>query len=107
MTDEEMRRMALPPLLIGPFSEFRVILDGRVIPRLTAIKDGDKISLMVDHRFAASFSEDDARSAAWLIAQALAIGAGYPHLGAETKDQPFAPIGCDVSISPSGDIEFE
>lgn len=105
MTD--FHKMALPTLLVGPFSESRVIVDGRVIPRLTGIKDGDKVSLMVDRRFAASFSEDDARSAAWLIAQALAIGAGYPHLGAENKDQPFAPIGCEVSIAPDGGVEFE
>ncbi len=79
--------------LIGPFEEYRVMVQGRVIPKLTAYKDGDKVGLVVDQRFSASFSEDQAWQVAWLLANALAIGAGYPHLGAESKDQPFAPLG--------------
>ena len=89
-----------PDLLIGPFQEWRVQVDGRLIPRLTGFKDGDKIGLVVDGRFSASFSVDDAYQAAWLIAQALAIGEGYPHLGAETKGRPFAPIACGLSSLP-------
>lgn len=82
-----------PELLVGPFEQWRVQVDGRIIPRLTGHKDGDKVALIVDGRFSASFSQDDAYQAAWLIAQALAIGEGYPHLGAEEKRRPFAPIG--------------
>lgn len=85
-----------PPLLIGPFQEWRVQVEGRIIPRLTGFHDGDKIALVVDHRFSASFSEADARQAAWLIAQALAIGEGYPSLGAATKQRPFAPLGSEI-----------
>lgn len=86
-----------PELLIGPFSEWRVQVDGRIIPRLTGFHDGDKIALVLDNRWSASFAKDDAYQAAWLIANALAIGEGYAHMGADNKDMPFAPIGCAVT----------
>lgn len=86
-----------PDLLVGPFQQWRVQVDGRIIPRLTGFKDGDKIALVVDGRFSASFAEDDAHQAAWLIAQALAIGEGYPHLGSDEKRRPFAPMGCEIA----------
>lgn len=87
-------------LLVGPFETYRVKVDGRIIPKLTGRDEGDRISLMVDGRFGASFSKADAHQAAWLIAQALAIGEGYSHLGAETKDRPFAPVAFELG-SPS------
>jgi hypothetical protein len=90
-----------PDLLVGPFEEWRVQVEGRIIPRLTGYHDGDKIALVVDHRFSSSFEPDAAYSAAWLIAQAMAIAEGYPFLGAETKQQPFAPMG--ISIGPELD----
>lgn len=80
----------VPDLLIGPFEEYRVVVDGRVVPRLTGHYEGDKIALVLDGRFSHAFAKEDARSAAWLIANALAIGEGYSHLGAESKEQPFA-----------------
>ena len=83
--------------LIGPFQEWRVQIEGRIIPRLTAFREGDRIVLVVDGRFSHSFAAEDAYSAAWLIANALAVGAGYSHLGAESKDKPFAPIGMGIT----------
>lgn len=85
-------------LLVGPIERYAVQVDGRIIPRLTGRPDGDRIMLIVDGRFSASFMPDDATQAAWLIAQALAIGAGYSHLGAETKDQCFAPMGMQINL---------
>ena len=110
MTDQDQTPdnvVALPPptkppdLLVGPFQQWCVQIDGRIIPRLTGYRDGEKIALVVDGRFSASFAEDDARQAAWLIAQALAIGEGYSHLGADRKGHPFAPIG--HKLGPSND----
>ncbi len=60
---------------------------------MTGFHDGDKIALVVDHRFSASFAKEDVYQAAWLIAQAMAIGEGYSHLGAPNKERPFAPVG--------------
>jgi hypothetical protein len=95
----EMPQASQPPdLLVGPFEQWRVQVDGRIIPRLTGFREGDKIALVVDGRFSASFAEADARQAAWLIAQALAIGEGYSHLGADTKGRPFAPIGAEIKL---------
>ncbi len=88
-----------PDLLLGPFDYFQVIVGGRAIPRLTGRKEGDQIALIVDGRFSASFPEKLAHDAAWLIAQALAIGEGYTHLGAENKEAPFAPRA--MQINPS------
>lgn len=76
-------------------------VDGRIIPRLTGYREGDKIVLVVDDRFSASFSEDDARQAAWLIAQAMAVSEGYPHMGATSKEQPFAPQGMQIGGEPT------
>jgi len=81
-----------PALLVGPFQSYKVVVEGRVIPKLTGHPHEDgTVSLVLDGRFAGQFSEDDARSVAWLIANALAIGEGYPSMNAESKDHPFAP----------------
>lgn len=89
-----------PEWLQGPYQpEFRIILDGREIPRLTGYRDSsDGLTwLCVDRRFVQPFTTDeDARCAAVLIAQAMAIGAGYSHYGSETKDKPFAPITAEM-----------
>ena len=92
----QMPPVERPELLVGPFEEWRVQVDGRIIPRLTGYHDGDRIALVVDGRFGASFSKDDAYHAAWLIAQALAVGEGYSHLGAASKEKPFAPRGMQL-----------
>lgn len=82
-----------PELLCGPFEEYRVIVDGRRMPLLTGYKDGDNFWLVVDNRFACGpFDEASAHQAARLAGQCMAICKGYPHLGADTKDQPFAPV---------------
>ena len=80
-----------------------VEIEGRIIPRLTAIRVGDgSIGLVVDGRFGATFpNEGIADQAAWLIAQALAVGAGYSSLGAETKDRPFAPRSMKIDAKPN------
>lgn len=100
MTVVRMEPPKQPDLLVGPFQEWRVQVDGRIIPRLTGFRDGDKIALVVDRRFSASFLEDDARQAAWLIAQAMAIGEGYSYLGAPNKERPFATMGVGLDSLP-------
>ena len=88
-----------PELLVGPFTSYSVKVDGRIIPRLTGWKEGDLVWLCVDGRFGQPFPKDYALGAATLIAQALAIGAGYSHLGALNKDAPFAPLGFAIDQS--------
>ena len=101
MSDEnvvEFPRETPPSLLVGPFQEWRVIVQGRAIPKLTGYKHEDgRVSLTVDHRFGADFpNEEVAAQAAWLIGQAMAIGAGYSNLEADSRDMPFAPRSMQV-----------
>lgn len=80
-------------MLIGPFEEWRVVLDGKGIPLLTGNKlPNGRVWLMLDNRFGGEFSEEDAWQVAHLVANALAIGQGYPSYMATTKDRPFAPF---------------
>lgn len=81
-----------PRSIIGPpASGNHVIVDARVIPRMTATETADGIEIVLDRRFAIVVSRDDAYPVAWMIAQALAIGQGYSSVRAESRDQPFAP----------------
>lgn len=77
--------------LVGPFEEYRVVIEGRKIPRLTGRRTDEGVNLIVDGRFCVLVPDDIAQSVAWLVAQALAVGSGYSYLGAEIKDQCFAP----------------
>lgn len=88
----EFPSQATPEFIFGPFTENRVVIDGRNIPKLSGRKIGDdQVELVVDGRFSATFKTESAYQAAWLIANAMAIGAGYPSMNADSKDQPFAP----------------
>lgn len=95
-----------PELLSGPFECYHVLVQGRVVPRLTGRqhKNGT-VSLTVDGRFGATFSgEADAAQAAFLIAQASAVSAGYVHFAADTKDHPFAPISMGITNGPASAV---
>jgi len=86
-----------PDFLVGPLGSYHVVVDGRVMPLLSGFREGDKYWLVVDRRFACGpFGEEEARQAARLAGQAMAVTAGYPHLGAESKQHPFAPIGSAI-----------
>lgn len=95
-------------LLNGPYEYWQVVVSGRAIPRLAGrrIADGG-INLIVDDRFMGGpFYGETANQAAYLIAQALAIGAEYSNLEADAKGMPFASIlRClgDMPETPNGD----
>lgn len=81
-----------PEFVVGPFTESRVVIEGRNIPYLTAKKVGeDRVELIVDRRWSATFATADAYQVAWLMANAMAVASGYPWLGADSKQMPFAP----------------
>lgn len=67
-----------------------VVIDGRAIPHLTMVEQADSIDLILDGRFCIDVPKDRAQQVAWFVANALAIGQGYSHMGAETKGMPFA-----------------
>lgn len=71
MTIEQFPILPKREMLIGPFEDYRVVLDGKVIPLLTGRKQPNgRVWLELDHRFAGEFSEDDAWQVAHLVANA-------------------------------------
>ena len=95
MTDDNVTQLHPDPIesLKGiPRDGWTVVVEGREIPRLV-LRDhgGDHVSFTLDGRFGLDVPRDLAHPVASFVANAMAIGAGYPWLGAETKDRPFAP----------------
>jgi hypothetical protein len=70
-----------------------VIVEGREIPLLKAYEkpDSDEVVIVLDGRFSLDTNKKEMQQWLWLMANAIAIGQGYSHVGAESKDQPFAP----------------
>lgn len=91
-------RDGAPEFMIGPFTENRVVIDGRLIPKMTAWREGDKIWICLDNRLSTHFPSEWGWNAAWLAATAMAIGAGYPCITAESKDRPFAPQCSEIKL---------
>lgn len=87
-----------PEFMIGPFTEHRVVVEGRLIPHLTAFKDGMGINLVIDHRLSIAVPEDRAYDICWLLANAMAVAAGYSHFAAESKDRSFAPQCAEIKM---------
>lgn len=80
------------PSIVGPERRgHAVIVEGRAIPKLHCHERGEEVELILDERFSLSLPKAMAHQIASFVANALAIGAGYSHSGASTKDRPFAP----------------
>lgn len=80
------------PNIVGAEVRYnKVFVDGHVIPRMGCRENEDNIEIILDGRWCYIFPKEIAYLAADLAANAMAIGAGYSHLGAESKSHPFAP----------------
>ena len=78
--------------LVGPFTSYRVVIHGKQIPKLRGHPIGDNdVELVLDGRFSIITDKETSKSVAWMIANAMAIGAGYSSMSADSKDAPFAP----------------
>jgi hypothetical protein len=77
---------------------YSVIIDNRKIPKLHMYDRGDSVEFILDGRLAFEFPSDLAYHAATFAANAMAIGAGFAFLGAETKERPFAPQCFGISL---------
>ena len=97
MDDDNVVQFPKPPepveFLIGPFTEYRVMVEGRIIPRLTGCRVKDGVELVIDKRFGVTVPDEFAYKVAWLLSNAMAVAAGYAFLGSEDRSQPFAPKG--------------
>ncbi len=93
--EKALERMMLPPR----FPHHEVMIDGRLIPNLECRRDGDIITFVLDRRFALDVPIDLAIPVASFVANAMAIGAGYPWHGAESKSVPFAMKCMEITVS--------
>ena len=79
-----------PEFIVGPFTENRVVLEGKRIPKMTAFHEGDQTFLVLDNRLSVGVPKELAYQVAWFAAHAMAIGAGYASFLADEKFRPFA-----------------
>ncbi len=78
--------------IVGPpITGNHVVVEDRIIPRLRCHDHGDEVSIILDDRYEITVPAGKAYQVAWIVAQAMAIGQGYSHLGAGDKQRPFAP----------------
>lgn len=91
---------------IGPFTEWKIKLDGYAVEFLTGRED-DKgmFHLCLDHRMGIEIPKEHAHQVVWLIANAYAIGAGYSCFGEHSQiANPFKVKMSGITITP--DIEM-
>ena len=76
---------------------YTAVVDGHAIEKIRVWERGDNITILLDSRFSIDVPRGLSGAVCWMIANALAIGAGYSHLGADRPGYPFAPkvIGGD------------
>jgi hypothetical protein len=90
--------------IIGPFSDYRVAVDGYEVSRLRAVRHDGLISMTLDHRFGCDIPDDkNALSVIWFIANLMAIGAGYSRFGENA--QPANPFKCRLTGISLAQIE--
>ena len=75
-----------------------VIVDGRRIPHMAIVEKTDAYELFLDDRFCISVKPDFIHEVTWMVAQALAIGAGYKWIGGEKHGVPFAPQVAELKL---------
>lgn len=84
---------------VNPYGYWHKIkVDDRMVPKIWGRKVNEtEYELLLDDRFIYSFSSfQDCKMAATISANAMAIGEGYPWMGASKKERPFAPDVCVV-----------
>lgn len=91
---------------VGPFSVWKLKLDGYRVPMLTGREDENGMfHLCLDERFGIEIPKQHAHQVVWLIANALAIGAGYSCFGEGSQiSNPFKVRMSGIAIAP--DIEM-
>lgn len=66
---------------IGPFESYRIVVDGYKVPRLTGRLIDGMWSFTFDNRFCLDVPELYGHGVAWMIANAMAVGAGFTCFG--------------------------
>lgn len=104
MTDN-IEKLFKEPDIWGPeVSGHSVFWEGRRVPNLVAYDRGDRIEFVLDGRMSWEFPRTQAFNALSFMANAMAIGAGYPCFAADHKMEAFASkvvcLGFDEGESP-------
>ncbi len=74
---------------VGPFESWRVVVNGRQVPFLSAdVHNGGKVELTLDDRIALTLDVVTAEEVVPFIADAIAIALGYTCHPAEDWDAP-------------------
>lgn len=70
---------------IGPFELYRIVVDGYQVPHLTGRPIDGMWHFTFDSRFGCDVPEKYAHGVAWMIANAMAVGAGFTCFGENSK----------------------
>ncbi len=93
------------PDIFGPTcSGHSVFWEGRLVPHLHAYDRGDKIEFLLDGRMSWEFPRSEAFNALSFMANAMAVGAGYPCFTADKKREGFAPQVFGVALDGGSDV---
>jgi len=102
-----------PPVMgfesIGPFSVWKISVDGYRVPKLTGRVDEETgmLHLCLDERWGIEIPKQYAIQVCWLIANALAIGEGYSCFGEHSLAGDPNRFKCKVTeIATVPDIEM-
>ncbi len=81
---------------LPPREQRQVTLDGYAVPKVEAreVNDGRDCNIFLDRRFGITVPAEHAQQIIWLIANAMAIGAGYSCHGEHS--QPANPFKVKV-----------
>ncbi len=100
MTEDNVEPIFREPDIWGPeCSGHSVFWEGRLVPKLTAYDRGERIEFILDGRMSWEFPREQAFDALGFMANAMALGAGYPCFTADHKVEAFA-----VKVMQLGDI---
>lgn len=69
----------------GPFELHKLTIDSYRIPHLTGMRKDGRWYFTLDERFGVDVPERDGHGVAWMIANALAFGAGYSCFGENSQ----------------------
>jgi hypothetical protein len=87
---------------VGPFKKeyYAITVDGYEVPYVEGRKDSKgQWSLLLDGRFSIDVTEDELNRWMWILANGMAVAAGYTHHGEGSKQHnPFTRQIVGISI---------
>lgn len=95
---------------IGPFEHHEVVVDGHLVPWLTAMpyEGGDRVDITLDQRFSLVLTTEEAGRVVPFLADAIAVASGEPCHPRPRHDPPLPPdvvaaSSSSTSAPPAGE----